>query len=115
MASDEWKQFLVENFSNDSAVALNLEELTLQQVHGFLGIAERRLLAYVKDRKNEGCMPSIVMWKIDEIRKQLKYQRNALGAVLGYETWLNSVIESARRGDNKEEIIARLIAEKNLR
>jgi AraC-like DNA-binding protein len=95
MASDEWRKFLAENFKDEGDVALNLEELTVEQIHGFLGIAERRLLAYTAEQGHKGMMTRIVMWKLDEIRRQLKYARNSLGTVIGFETWLTNVIESA--------------------
>jgi AraC-like DNA-binding protein len=108
MSSDEWRKFLTENFKDEGDVALNLEELTVQQIHGFLGIAERRLLAYATEQGHKGMMTRIVIWRLDKIRRQLKQARNSLGAVIGFETWLTNALESARNGETREDILKRL-------
>jgi hypothetical protein len=93
MASDEWKQFLIDNFKTESDVALSLEQLTLEQIHGFLGIAERKLFSHTQERQHEGKMSHIEMWRIDEVRNLLKRARNGVGVIIGHETWQENLLK----------------------
>ncbi len=94
MASDEWRTFLKENFNDDGDVVLSLEDLTLEQIHGFLGIAERKLLTHTKERGNIGKMSHLEMWRIDDTRKLLKKARASVGVIIGHENWQENLLNN---------------------
>jgi hypothetical protein len=92
MASDEWRTFLKENFNDDSDVVLSLEELTLEQIHGLLGIIERKLFAHTQDQRAKGKMSHLEMWRIDDTRKILKKARSNVGVIIGHEAWQEGLL-----------------------
>lgn len=94
MASDEWRTFLKENFNDDSDVVLSLETLTLEQIHGLLGIIERKLFLHTQDQGAKGKMSHLEMWRIDDTRQLLKKARASVGVIIGHENWQENLLNN---------------------
>ena len=92
MVSDEWKQFLVKNFNADSDVVLSLEELTLEQIHGLLGLIERKLFIHKQEQQTKGGVCPLEQWKIDDTRKLLIKARSGVGNIIGHEKWQENLM-----------------------